>query len=277
MIFFFLFDRCKSLCPSAMAQKIKNTEHMLNHNKTKTIGAFMAVVALTSGAAMAEIEGDVYAGYSTQYNFRGVNNGDDLAEAGVNLSTKCPLTGGTITASVWYGSVNADDRLFDNQMISTLGINKEFGGVDVGFGFIRYDFDNSGGSFFSDTSEIYLSAATDLYAGVRGKVAFYYDVEVRDGWYMEGTLSKSFEINETVDLTVTGGLSVYQSYAAFSDGMNQLFITVALPWAIKDNVTLTPYLKYSNVDSDQFSGVNGGNLDFGDNEFFGGVRLNVSF
>ncbi len=250
---------------------------MLNNNTTKTIGAFLAVAALSSGAAMAEIEGDIYAGYATQYNFRGVNNGDDLGEAGVNLSTKCPLTGGTITAGVWYGSVNADDRLLDNQMISTLGISKQFDAVDVGFGFIRYDFDNSGRSFFSDTSEIYLSAATDLYAGVRGKVAAYYDVEINDGWYLEGTLSKSFEINETVDLTVTGGLSVYQSHASNTDGLNQLFVTVAMPWAVKDNVTLTPYVKYSDVDSDQFSGINGGDLDSGDNEFFGGIRLSVSF
>ena len=258
-------------------QKSKHTENMLNNNTTKTIGAFLAVAALSSGAAMAEIEGDIYAGYATQYNFRGVNNGDDLGEAGVNLSTKCPLTGGTITAGVWYGSVNADDLLLDNQMISTLGISKQFDAVDVGFGFIRYDFDNGGRSFFSDTSEIYLSAATDLYAGVRGKVAAYYDVEINDGWYLEGTLSKSFEINETVDLTVTGGLSVYQSHAFNTDGLNQLFVTVAMPWAVKDNVTLTPYVKYSDVDSDQFSGINGGDLDGGDNEFFGGIRLSVSF
>lgn len=245
----------------------------------KTIGALAAITALTAGVAMAglqDIKGDLYAGYATQYNFRGVNLGDDLAEAGFNLSTECPLTQGTISLGVWYGSLNDSPSLANNQLNTSLGWNKDLGAFDLGLGFINYDHN---GSIFGDTNEVYLTLGADLFAGIRGAVAVYYDLDDADGWYIEPTLSKSIKLNECVSLDLSAGAGFYQSYAGALEGTNHWFIGAALPWQARQNLTITPYVKYVDVSSGHLSGYDftAGSATAGEDEVIGGVRASVSF
>lgn len=240
---------------------------MRNYNKT--IGALAAVTALTAGVASAEIEGDVYAGYATDYIFRGVNLAEDLAEAGANLSTVCPLTGGTITAGLWYGSGNDDNGDFDNQLNTTVGISKEFSGVNLGVGYINYDLINGTGE---DTQEVYLSASAEVFAGIVLGATGYYDFDANSGWYFETGASKSFEINETVSLNLSAGIGLYESSNTSDDGFNHWYLGAALPWKATEQLTVTPFVKYVDTDSDYEPGLS----EDGD-EIVGGVRLSVGF
>ncbi len=55
-------------------------------NYSKTIGALAAASTLVAGNAMAELEGEVSVGYTNMYEFRFVDQGNDLVSAGVDLA-----------------------------------------------------------------------------------------------------------------------------------------------------------------------------------------------
>jgi uncharacterized protein (TIGR02001 family) len=240
---------------------------MRNYNKT--IGALAAVTAFTAGVAQAEIEGDVYAGYSTDYIFRGVNLAEDLAEAGVNLSTTCPLTQGTISLGLWYGSGNDQNGTFDNQMNTSIGLTKEVGNFDLSIGYINYDHN---GAVQIDTQEIYVGASTEVFAGVNFGLTAFFDVDANDSLYVEAAASKSFEVNSTVNLNLSAGVGFYDGDDNISDGFNHWFLGASLPWAARENLTVTPFVKYVQTDSDYNAGIS----TDGD-EVIGGVRLSVGF
>ena len=242
-------------------------QHMRNYNKT--IGALAAVTALTAGVAQAEIEGDVYAGYSTDYIFRGVSLAEDLAEAGVNLSTTCPLTQGKISVGVWYGSGNDQNGDFDNQMNTSIGLTKEVGNFDLSVGYINYDHN---GGVQIDTQEIYVGASTEVFAGINLGVTAFFDVDANDSLYVEAAASKSFEINSTVNLNLSAGVGMYDGDDNIDDGFNHWFLGASLPWAARENLTVTPFVKYVQTDSDYNAGIS----TDGD-EVIGGVRLSVGF
>ena len=238
---------------------------MRNYNKT--IGALAAVTALTAGVAQAEIEGDVYAGYSTDYIFRGVSLAEDLAEAGVNLSTTTPL--GTLSASAWYGSGNDQNGLFDNQTISSIGLTKEVANYDLSVGFINYD--NNGGTQIG-TEEIYVGASTELIDGINFGVTAFWDVDATESLYVEAAASKSFEVNSSVNLNISAGLGFYDGDDNIEEGFNHWFLGASLPWAARENLTVTPFVKYVRTERNYSSGLSNDG-----NEVIGGVRLSVGF
>lgn len=251
-----------------------NLENTLNYEKNmrnynKTIGILAAATALTAGVAQAEIEGDVYAGYSTDYIFRGVSLAEDIAEAGVNLSTTCPLTQGTLSAGVWYGSGNDQSGLFENQTISSIGLTKEVANYDLSVGFINYD--NNGGTQIG-TQEIYVGASTEVIDGINFGVTAFFDVDANESLYVEAAASKSFEVNSTVNLNLSAGVGFYDGDDNIDDGFNHWFLGASLPWAARENLTVTPFVKYVQTDSDYNSGIS----TDGD-EVIGGVRLSVGF
>jgi hypothetical protein len=252
-------------------------------NYKKTIGAIAAITALSAGVASAEVEGEVIAGYASSYNFRGVELGENLAEAGVNLSMACPVTQGEFSVGVWYGSTNDDQSLVTDQLQTSIGWSRDLGFAELGVGFINYDFkgDPVQGVSNFDTSEFCLSLSKELYEGIRGSVAAFYDIDLADGWYFEGALSKSFDITACAKLDLSAGLSVYQSYSSpalaslATDGVNHWFVSAALPIQVRDNLVITPNIRYVDVTSDNLSG--GPTLATGDDEFIGGIRASVSF
>ena len=238
---------------------------MRNYNKT--IGILAAARALTAGVAQAEIEGDVYAGYSTDYIFRGVSLAEDLAEAGVNLSTTTPL--GTLSASVWYGSGNDQNGDFDNQTISSIGLTKEVANYDLSVGFINYD--NNGGTQIG-TEEIYVGASTELSDGINFGVTAFWDVDAHESLYVEAAASKSFEVNSSVNLNLSAGVGFYDGDDNIDEGFNHWFLGASLPWAARENLTVTPFVKYVRTERNYSSGLSNDG-----NEVIGGVRLSVGF
>src|SRR5687767_15566636 len=103
---------------------------------TKYVGALAAASALVAGYASAELEGEVHVGYSSLYEFRFVDLGSDLIEAGADVSYEI-ADGFGVSAGAWYGSVN-DSQTFGNsfnELDLYAAVTKEFGPVSFELGY----------------------------------------------------------------------------------------------------------------------------------------------
>ena len=58
---------------------------------------------LTATSAFAEIEAEIYTGYHSIYEFRGVDLGDDLVDTGVDLSYEL-AEGLSLSGGAWYAA-----------------------------------------------------------------------------------------------------------------------------------------------------------------------------
>ncbi|MGB0292495.1 MAG: hypothetical protein ACPGIA_07930, partial [Luteolibacter sp.] len=69
-------------------------------NYCKTIGALAAASALVAGTAKAELEYSINGGYHNEYLFRGVQQGDDLVTAGIDVATEA--YGLSLSGGIWH-------------------------------------------------------------------------------------------------------------------------------------------------------------------------------
>ncbi len=256
---------------------------------TKTVGALAAASALVAGYASAEIEGEVHVGYSSLYEFRFVDLGSDLIEAGVDLSYK--LNEGTgFSAGAWYGSVN-DSQTFGNsfdELDLYAAVSQELGPVSLELGYIYYMFQDTPGT--ADTQEVYLSASMEVVWGITAGATYYYDFDSNNGWYLQPEISKSFEFNDCLSLNLSAGVGVADGHGlqvsdslgsvGTSDGFQGWYVKAELPWEFRDGVTLAPYIKYVDADSDLVSDtpIVGGTGTLGGREhLIAGVKLALAF
>ncbi|MFK7910651.1 MAG: TorF family putative porin [Akkermansiaceae bacterium] len=243
-------------------------------------GGLMAASSLT---ASAEVEYEVYAGYHSAYEFRGVNFGDDMFDAGFELSTE--LGGGiSLTAGAWYqdSDGNTGVAAFD-ELDLYLELSKSFGSVDVSVGYISYIFP---GTQNVNTDEVYVGLSTELESGIGFGLTYYHDTNEIDGGYLEFEVTKSYEINPCVSLDISAGAAWSFGYnrdvtspgaTGDLDGFNHFFAGLALPWEVRENFTLTPYIKYIAADSDLANDANGAGTAISDDFLVGGISLSYSF
>ena len=226
--------------------------------KTSTILAIGSALAL--GSAQAEIESSFHVGYSTDYVFRGLNQGgagEGLYEYGLDFSGDA--SGGTTwNAGVWRAEF-ADGLSEETDIYGS--VSKEFGAVDLSLGLIRYD-----GA--DDTSEIFLGAGTEL-SGLSLAAVIYYDVDAADG-NMHGELSagKSYEVGggATLDLVASIGSTIDGGAA---DDYVTYGLKAALSKELGENLTGSIYIAGEITE-----GVRG-NAD-GD-DLHGGISLSYGF
>lgn len=237
------------------------------------MGLLAVAAPMFASQAFAEIEGSLTAGYSTEYEFRGATLGSDLAEANLALSTE--YNGITIGGNVWYASTNDEKTAFvDDEADYTLSLSKAFGAVNVSLGYIYYSYPAASDD---NTQELYLTASTELFAGITGTVTGYYDFDLFDGWFFYADLGKSFKLNDSVSLNLNAGIGGYDSYDGVGNGINHYYVKAALAWTPKENLTVTPYVKFTDADSDFPSDFTTPGDDFGGENVVGGVTLSVSF
>lgn len=268
-----------------VSQQPNNTNKMRNYSKT--VGALAAASTLVAGYASAEIEGEVHVGYSNEYNFRFVDQGNDLIEAGIDLATE--YNGFGVSAGAWYGSwdaygaagaagVNADE------LDVYAAASYAFDPVTIELGYIYYYFPDTTGI---DTQEVYLGASLDLPFGIGFGSTFYYDFDTYNGWYWDNAISYSFVFNDCLSLDLAAGVAFAHGnelqgsvrptaggVAPSKDGYQGYYLSAALPWSPMENLTISPYVKYTDGDSDLQTDLNG----FGGGEHvIGGVTVAVSF
>ena len=251
---------------------------------TKIVGAMAAASALVAGYASAEIEGEVHVGYSNMYEFRFVDLGSDLIEAGADVSYDAGFVG--LSAGAWYGSVNDSQTVGNsfNELDLYAAVSKELGPVSLELGYIYYYFTDTPGTL--DTQEVYLSASYEIAWGIAASATYYYDFDSNNGWYLQPELSKTFEFNDCLDLIVSAGVGVSDGHGwqarsarlnpgSTADGFQGWFVKAELPWEFREGVTLAPYLKYTDADSKLAADIN--NLQGGQEHLIGGVKLSVGF
>jgi hypothetical protein len=231
---------------------------------------------LTATSAFAEIEAELYTGYHSIYEFRGIDFGDDLADVGLDLNYEL-ADGLSLNGGAWYASNDAGDELD-----IYIALTKTLGDLDLSIGYTGYFFPEASDL---DTDEIFIGLSTELSCGLGLALTYYEDIDVIDGGYLDFEVTKSLELTESASLDLAAGAAWsfdYNSDVASPDddnlipldGFNHWYVSVALPLSIKEDVTLTPYIKYVDADSDL-------NNEFGeigsDNLFYVGASLSVAF
>jgi hypothetical protein len=228
--------------------------------KTSTILAIGSALAL--GSAQAEIESSFHVGYSTDYVFRGINQGelagsnkDGLYEYGIDFTGDCNC-GATWNAGIWQADYGTNSEELD---IYT-SVAKEFGAIELSLGIIRYEFGTGGG----DTTELVIGAGTEI-AGLSVGASVYYDVDAFDGLsWVELSAGKSFDVggDATLDLTANFGSTLQSggSYTTYG-------LSAAISKELGDDLTGSIYI---SAEESTGSGADGDDL-------FGGLSLSYGF
>jgi hypothetical protein len=245
----------------------------------KTIGALAAASALVAGIATAEVEYEISTGYSNEYLWRGISVGQDLVEAGLDVSTE--YNGIDLGAGLWYGSFDSALGIpeFDvdqHQLYAEASKDLGFATGTVGYLYNYYEniIQNTG------TQEVYFGLSRDL-GFAQAALTYYWDIEDDvtgfgapdlDG-YAALALTRGFELSQCLNLNtgVTYGYLVEQGQSA------HLTAKVALDYAFRENATISPFVAYStdlNGDNDTLYGAGGFDAR---NYVVGGAMLNVRF
>ncbi len=262
----------------------------MKNQYSKMMGALTAASVVMTGYAVAGVtepapmvapaptrdffEGEIHVGYNNMYEHRFVDLGDDMVEAGVDGAFDLG-NGWSINAGVWYASTNDDmyswrnmetdlgyiecwkDRDSFNELDLYAGVGAEFGMFNFEVGYIYY--------FYPDnrdvnTSEVYASVGVDLPWEMGLIATGYYDIEEYNGLYVDVKVTKSFKFTDCLGLDLAAGIGYADGHGlqrdnpwnwrSTRDGYQGWYISAALPWEIIENVTLTPYVKYTDADSD---------------------------
>ncbi len=233
-------------------------------NYCKTIGALAAASALVAGNAQAEVEYEIHAGYSSMYLFRGLDFGDDLIETGVNVATEWNGLG--LSAGAWYANYEAFNDDF-TELDLYAEVSKDLGFVTAAVGYIWYINDNS--SFqVDDAQEVYFSLSRD-FGFAEASLTYFWDIETDNDGYSELALSRGFELNSCLTLSV--GTNV--GYLVEKHDFTAWTTKVALDWGFTETAKLSPFVAYSVALSDEIDTA----YFRSENELVGGTMLSVSF
>ncbi|NNC88496.1 MAG: hypothetical protein HKN82_08580 [Akkermansiaceae bacterium] len=237
--------------------------------------------AVMAGLASAEIEGELHAGWNSEYIFRGADQGgDSMTEAGIDFGTDLGQGFG-LNAGIWYASVNGKVNAFD-EVDYYGGINKDLdlgvleGNLEIGY--IYYDFPTDGASpGTSLLEEVYFAASTTV-QGIDLGLTYFWDIEGDNDGYTEATADWSTEMCESTDLNI--GLVL--SYDWETSDLHHLGASVSLDYALNDVLTISPYIAVTLAEDGVENGAGAAPLTSPptttqDDEFWGGIILTAGF
>ena len=263
--------------------------------KTSTLLAIGSALAL-SGTAHAEIEGEVHAGFNTDYVFRGADLGGTNYEVGADIggSLSCGIDW---SLGVWW--IDAEESVVGNsgwEEIDFYGeLSKDVGFGTVAVGFVNYnygdaDFGLSGtGRDLPDDNEIYLSVATqfnDISASLQLNYGFNGGFTFSESLILEGGLGYDFDFTEDF----SGSLSVDAGYvidegdtssgSLSDDGFAFFSVSLSGSYAITEQISFNPYITYASGNDDvwtYFTNNPGDGPAYDFSGVYGGASLSVSF
>jgi hypothetical protein len=246
-----------------------NTTQMQNY--CKTIGALAAASALVAGNASAEVEYELHTGYTSEYLFRGLILGQDLVEAGADVSGEWNGVG--LSAGAWYGSFDASSGgtlpgEIDFDELDLYGeASYDFGFLTAAVGYIFYHTEDSF-DLVPDAQEVYFSIGRD-WGFVNSSLTYFWDIETDNEGYSEIAFDRTFELNSCLALACATKVG----YLFEQSDFNSWTTTVALDWAFRENATLSPFVSLAIALGDS-AGTAWANTD---NEFVAGTMLRASF
>lgn len=252
----------------------------------KTIIAATTIAAL-SAPAFAELDGDLSLTYHSQFNYRGVNGiledaanafgaGDvteDTFETELNLSWKLndqwSLVAGGNIHTLTDASVD-HDRYRAGVRYNTECFHVELGYQSQNLRTILGDL---------DTDEIYLNVGTKCpWTGADVNLYVAHDLDLLDGTYAELSAHKSWELCEKSSVGLTVGVAYSFDYwdnvIGTGDDWNHAYLTLSFAYKATDNLTVTPYVTYSQG----FDALDVAGTPFEeDDEVTFGLKASVSF
>lgn len=249
-------------------------------NYCKTIGALAAASALAAGTASAiDLSYNLHAGYTNEYLFRGTNLGNDLVEAGFDVSADVTESL-NISAGVWYA--NFDTAPFiqgveanQNEIDLYAKVSQDLGFATASVGYIYYYNDNSndlrdflGGGHLADAQEVTFGLSRD-FGFLTASLTYYWDIVTDNDGYAELAVSKSFELNSCLTLNVASALG----YLVEEGHLAHLTTKVSLDYEFVENAKLSPFI----AGSFDLSGGHGIAYATAKNELVGGAMIGVDF
>jgi hypothetical protein len=270
-----------SLPPPHRSRQESNPQPQTNttkmHHHCKTIGALAAASALVAGNAQAgtptttpapvsppasAIEFKLHTGYSSEYLWRGLDLGDDLIEAGLDVSATWNGIG--LSAGAWYASFQNSDVNVD-ELDLYAEVSKDFGFVKGSVGYIAYLYPNSNSPTYQ---EVYFGLSRDL-GFATASLKYYWDVEGDNDGYSEFGLSRSFELTSCLSLNLESNIGYLVEHGVATAWTNK----VSLDWGFVEHAKLSPFvaLAISCTNDEYTSYWNSGN------ELVGGCMLSVTF
>jgi len=212
------------------------------------------------------VESELAVNYSSIYEFRGFDEGDHLVDT--TLGTSLLFDNGlSLLLGAWYASLAQDDF---TELNLTAGLAFDTGPVIIEGGYTWYYFPRSGG----DANEIYFSVyshdliPTEGHSLVVGGYSAW-DFET-DGAYLKAGGVYGLDLAPEVTLELSSGISYNYEYYIPNDGFNNIYAQVALPVALTETATFTPYFRASWA-IDALSDAGEGDI------YLGGASLSVTF
>ena len=236
-------------------------------NYCKTIGALAAASALVAGNASAEVEYEIHTGYSSEYIFRGIDLGNDLAELGLDAATE--VNGFGLSAGMWATAFDApapDD--INSEVDFYAAGSKDLGFMTAEIGYIYYW---NLASLGTDDQEVYFQASRD-FGFATASLTYFWDLAENNGGnngYTELALGRSWELNQCVTLNVSTALGL------LTEGFDATHwqTKASLDWGFVENAKLSPFVALSIALSETANTA----WAQTDNEFVAGSMLSVSF
>jgi len=239
-------------------------------NYCKTIGALAAASALVAGNASAEVEYEIHTGYTSEYIFRGVDLGNDLAEVGVDVAGK--YNNIALSAGVWATAFDAsaapagDDVSSETDFYAEAGYDAGFANLAVGY--IYYW---NAGNLGVDDQEVYFQASRD-FGFANASITYYWDLCENNGGnngYTELALSRSWELNPCLTLNTSTNVG----YLIESGDFTAWTTKASLDWGFAERAKLSPFVALS-IALGEDKGTMWAQTD---NEFVAGCMLSAGF
>ncbi|HVJ47041.1 MAG TPA: hypothetical protein VM511_11685 [Luteolibacter sp.] len=254
-------------------------------NYSKLIGALAAVSALAAGNASAiDLSYNLHAGYTNQYIFRGIDLGNDLVEAGFDVSAD--VTESTnISAGVWYANFDTAPNIPEleantNEIDFYAKVAQDLGFATASVGYIYYYNDNSNdlrdfiGGHLGDAQEISFGLSREFY-GVNVSLTYYWDIVSDNDGYTELAVGKSWELNSCLTLNVGSALG----YAQEEGHLSHWTTKVSLDYEFVENAKFSPFVAGTlDLSSGHFDdAITTSTAPHTKNEFVGGAMISVGF
>ncbi len=223
----------------------------------------MALAITSCNAVQGPAAVDLTGAVLTQYNFRGVpQNEEGAVQADVNVALPTSSEG-TLELNVWTNWDGHNDtgpavlpdgnggKMSEIDLVG--GWSKDFESVSFSTGLISYNFPNNvGGS----TTEVYAGFGWDVF-DLSPSVTLYWDFDSVDGAYLNGSISRGFELSEDTSaelglgLGFTDGDHALAYYGVDESGLADLLVSASVSHAYDENTTLGGFLSVSSIiDSD---------------------------
>lgn len=258
--------------------------------KGKSLLVVLVLCVLNASLWAIELDMSLSADVASRYVWRGQNLGHTAVlqpSATIGKSGFSFNAWGNMPLSDVSSAPGAGGRRFTfNEVDFTLDYSGDLPGsdlVDYSAGFILYTFPSNTGVFSAPSvHELYLGFSFDTL--LSPSITFYRDTNITNGWYVNGGVGHSVELDESLALDLGASLgwgdskynNAYWTAGSTTPGaaLNDLVLSAALPLAV-GNVSIVPSLSYVTLVESKIRSSNGfsGKSDF----FVAGVGVAAEF